>query len=316
MKLSIVIPTFNNGDILHETLDSIVSQIEPDIEIIVSDNASTDNTEKVVQQYRLKYPLIKYFKNATNLGFDKNFVLSAERACGEFIWFIGDDKIAPGGIKKILEVISSFPEIGQIFVNCSMYSADFSHCETEKLIKINQDMVCENPENYIKIVTTAIGLTPAVVSNRKLWLQVDKTEIYNTGWMPFAVSLYSLPGHSSYIVADPYALYRNANFHWHKNGKFYHMLISLYKIIAAGGKYNISPVIIRNLMNDIVQPLPMNIFRAKRNGLVVSYDLIKDSISVYGKYYSFWLICLPLLILPRIFHIAGYKIYQFFKNLK
>ena len=62
-KVSIVVPTYNRADYLKECLESIINQNYPNLEIIVSDDNSTDNTEGLVKEYIKKYPYIKYIRN-------------------------------------------------------------------------------------------------------------------------------------------------------------------------------------------------------------------------------------------------------------
>jgi glycosyltransferase involved in cell wall biosynthesis len=84
--LSICIPTYNRADYLDKTIQSIVLQKEfatfPDkVELVISDNASTDNTEEIVAKYLLKYTNVHYYKNKNNIR-DKNFPLVLSRASG------------------------------------------------------------------------------------------------------------------------------------------------------------------------------------------------------------------------------------------
>ena len=59
-KLSIIVPTYNRAGYLKECLNSIICQNYPNLEIIVTDDNSTDNTEEVVKEYIKKYSYIKY----------------------------------------------------------------------------------------------------------------------------------------------------------------------------------------------------------------------------------------------------------------
>lgn len=73
--LSICIPTYNRKNYLQNTLDSIISQkifTSGQIEIIVSDNASIDGTEEMVQQFIASSPYIRYYRNETNEGVNVN----------------------------------------------------------------------------------------------------------------------------------------------------------------------------------------------------------------------------------------------------
>ena len=104
-KLTIAIPTYNRADKLRISLIRAIECSEKyNIEILVSDNASTDNTKDVVMDIQRMYPAVKYFRNKENLGFDGNFLNCFEKANGEYIWLLSDDDvIMPNAIESILE---------------------------------------------------------------------------------------------------------------------------------------------------------------------------------------------------------------------
>lgn len=87
--LSICIPTYNRAKYLDKTLESIVSQniflITNDVEIVIADNCSQDNTSSVVKKYTDIFPeKIVYFKNDVNIGPDRNFEKALSLAAGTF----------------------------------------------------------------------------------------------------------------------------------------------------------------------------------------------------------------------------------------
>ena len=67
-RLSIGIPVFNGERYLGETLDSLLVQKYSDFELIISDNASTDNTQEICSNYAAKDNRIHYFRNKINLA--------------------------------------------------------------------------------------------------------------------------------------------------------------------------------------------------------------------------------------------------------
>lgn len=100
MKLTIGIPTRNRRDYLLALLHSIESH--EGTEILVSDNASTDDTAKMLANYRM--PRFRYWTNPENIGVGRNVLKLIEQAQGEFIWIMGDDEIMlPGAIPTLLE---------------------------------------------------------------------------------------------------------------------------------------------------------------------------------------------------------------------
>lgn len=105
--LSILIPVFNVEGYLQECVDSIVSQIEDGVEIVLLDDCSTDSSSLVMQRLHDKYPSI--IKLASH---DKNRGLSAARnsmialARGRYIWFVdSDDILNPGAIHSLKRTI-------------------------------------------------------------------------------------------------------------------------------------------------------------------------------------------------------------------
>lgn len=88
--VTIGIPTYNRADsYLKQTLESAVSQTYPNVEIIVSDNCSTDNTEALVKS--LADPRIRYFKQARNIPANDNFNFCLEQAKGDYFSLLHDD---------------------------------------------------------------------------------------------------------------------------------------------------------------------------------------------------------------------------------
>lgn len=112
-KLSICIPTYNRELFLKELLESIVAQADfSEVEIVVSDNASTDNTSELIVEFRKRYPNITYAVAPKNLGADRNYITSVELANGDYCWLMGsDDVLAPGAIAAMLRHVSSGNDI-------------------------------------------------------------------------------------------------------------------------------------------------------------------------------------------------------------
>lgn len=110
--LSICIPTYNREKYLKECLDSVINQEwfdEEKIEIIISDNASKDNTTELVKEYQNKHKNIRYFRNDKNLGSAKNILnLALHLAKWEYVWlFWDDDLMSPVWIRKTTDAIKN-----------------------------------------------------------------------------------------------------------------------------------------------------------------------------------------------------------------
>ena len=100
--VSICIPTYNAEKYINETLNSILKQSYDNIEIIIGDNASNDNTEQLVQEFNNTHNLdISYYKNLENLGYSGNCNKLIGLANGEFVAiYHSDDVYNPDIIKE------------------------------------------------------------------------------------------------------------------------------------------------------------------------------------------------------------------------
>jgi len=117
--VSICIPTYNTAKYLKKCLNSIVNQTYPNKEIIISDNASTDETEKIVKEYVKKYK-VKYYKNEKNIGAEANFSKCIQLANGEYIAiFHSDDLYLPNMVEKQVQVFQDNISVGAVFTQAN-----------------------------------------------------------------------------------------------------------------------------------------------------------------------------------------------------
>ena len=91
MKISVVVPVYNTSKYLRRCLDSLVNQSLKDIEIIIINDKSTDNSKDIIKEYENKYQNIKVIHNKTNKGIGYNRNLGIEIASGKYIAFVDSD---------------------------------------------------------------------------------------------------------------------------------------------------------------------------------------------------------------------------------
>jgi glycosyltransferase involved in cell wall biosynthesis len=105
-RLSIGLPVYNGARFLPAALDSLLGQTFGDFELIVSDNASTDETEAIVRDYAQRDARIVYVRQLRNQGAARNFNYVVERAAGEcFKWAAADDVCAPTLLQRCIDVL-------------------------------------------------------------------------------------------------------------------------------------------------------------------------------------------------------------------
>lgn len=94
-RVSIILCTYNGADYLEEQIDSLLAQSHPFHELIVQDDCSTDDTVRIIRQYQSRNPQrhIRLFINATQNGYNRNFLTACQRAEGEYIACCDQDDI-------------------------------------------------------------------------------------------------------------------------------------------------------------------------------------------------------------------------------
>lgn len=106
--MSICIPTYNFGEFIGQTLDSLLPQLIPDVEVIVLDGGSQDDTANVVAARQRNYPQLTYYRQSFRGGIDRDIEKVVSLAQGQYCWlFSADDIMWPGAINKVLEAIRS-----------------------------------------------------------------------------------------------------------------------------------------------------------------------------------------------------------------
>jgi glycosyltransferase involved in cell wall biosynthesis len=108
--LTIGIPTYNRARCLERLLAILGKELEGEtrVELLVSDNASTDGTSSIVDAYRAGGKALRYIRNAENLGADRNILQVFNLALGKYVWiFSDDDLMAPGTVRRVLEAVSA-----------------------------------------------------------------------------------------------------------------------------------------------------------------------------------------------------------------
>lgn len=110
--VSIGLPVYNEAEHLAQAIDSLLAQDYENLEVIISDNASTDATPQICADYAAKDSRVRYHRNEANIGGINNFNRVFELAQGEFfMWAAGHDVRHPTQVSRCLEVLLEDPSI-------------------------------------------------------------------------------------------------------------------------------------------------------------------------------------------------------------
>lgn len=115
-KVSVCIPVYNGQDYIAEAVESVLGQTFQNYELIVCDNCSTDDTEKIVRSFR--DARIRYFKNENNLGLVGNANRCIDLSQGEYICILHhDDTMFPENLELKTKVLDANPQVGFVHSN-------------------------------------------------------------------------------------------------------------------------------------------------------------------------------------------------------
>ena len=125
IKLSICIPTYNFGDFIGETLESILPQVVDGVEVVILDGGSTDDTTAIVHSFQSRFSALRYHRREERGGIDRDMARTVALARGEYCWlFSSDDTMKPDAIRRVLREIESGLDVylcGLTLCTCKMY---------------------------------------------------------------------------------------------------------------------------------------------------------------------------------------------------
>lgn len=113
MKVSVCIPTYNQSIYLEKAIRSAAMQTLTPYEIIVSDDASPDETSEVLERLSKEIPVLKIIRQPVNLGISLNVDACLRAATGEFVVRLdSDDLLLPNYVERLAGVLEDFPQAG------------------------------------------------------------------------------------------------------------------------------------------------------------------------------------------------------------
>ncbi|CAN5362452.1 hypothetical protein BH09BAC3_BH09BAC3_10270 [soil metagenome] len=142
--VSIGLPTFNSNGKIVRTLLSLKAQNYPNLEIIVSDNCSTDDTQEIFSSIIKILPGIRYYRQSCNIGLNPNFEFVLKQAKGEFfMWIADDDRLEPGILHKYVDFLVIHPEY-------SLVSGEIKYWLRDRPIFFEKDFSIEESQPDIR----------------------------------------------------------------------------------------------------------------------------------------------------------------------
>ena len=192
--LTLAIPTFNRSPYLAELLACLLPQFlaAPRAELLISDNASPDDTEALVASYLARGLPCRYLRNPENIGADANFLQCLDLARGKYVWVMGDDDLlAPDTIRLLLTVLAEASEdFDLIYLSSVAFSGEARPTSTRDPLGRFAEIVTDG-RFFLNKVNALIGLISANIVNKDRLLatphppiaSLADTNLIQVGWL-------------------------------------------------------------------------------------------------------------------------------------
>lgn len=311
--LSICIPTYNRATHLKECLDNIICQFDEAVvknlvEVVISDNASEDNTQELAQWYQQRFDNIKYFKNQKNIGMDENIINSVLKASGKYCWHIGDDDLIQNGALRLIIKILEKRNPSLLSLNFHPFVDIQKSRERKNFTEDNYIKDSETPEEFY-LKGYCQGILGIFIFNKEHWTKIDRKG-YEKHWGYYEIILKmagSAP--SPLIYLDLPVLFTGQDYRWNEGGTALSILIHSKKFLTKLKEYGYSKKFIKKETNRIARTMFKTILSAKSYNLKCS---LKNLSLIYKEFYKY-----PLhLFLITLFFFIPNQFIKIAKNIK
>ena len=312
--LSICIPTFNRSRFLAELLDSLLPQLtapsldRASVELLISDNASPDDTGQLVSTFQARGLPTHYVRNSTNIGADANFLQCLSLAEGKYVWLLGDDDLVmPGALAALLSLLSQGETTGDfdlVYLSSFGFTGSFTQPPPASVLTDRLGRFAEivtDGEYLLEKVNALIGLISVVILNRDRLLatphpplpDLNATNLMQVGWI-FPLL------HARCRVL--YLWQRLLGYrHFNSGGWGICEVFGVRLDRIARRYFAAEPALAQALMNGVLRywlPDSIMLARSGREASMHVEDVAATLRPVFGHNWRFWCFVYPLVTLP------------------
>lgn len=307
---SICIPTYNRNNILLNNLQCLARNNTPKIEVVISDNASTDETYKTVNAFIKDNHLsnFRYFQNEKNIGPDANFKKVLSLATGKYAMLLGDDDYLKDNFMNV--VIPYLEENDYSFVALS--SKEMVNKSKERF---SDQFTIEEMENFLKIIGPQITFMSIMIFNTNILHETLYKEIFfeDNLYQSFLAILtikYRKDLKYSIIYYMPFKYIGEtsaSNYDFYK--VFVNNIIELYKFALPESE-------VKDLLKIYKQAFLFFIFKFTviLKAIGVSPKLKKANIDILNNFVLFRIFIFPCYKMKDIFFVVIYRIFKYIKT--
>lgn len=304
--LTVAIPTYNRPKTLRRALNAILSQWDERLEVLICDDSTSDDVEKVVTEMRNKMP-IRYIKNSENLGFNKNFLQCFKESSGKYILLMGDDDLIIN-LQHIINFLVENETLDWVFVNHCSFKKEWIDFERSAILarKTIEDKVGVSKKEFMDYAGFGITCDTTILRKDKVE-DFSRFETLETFFMQTCVPIVATQSSENVlgIIGEPCLAFEAAaeEANLYKNTKAYFQAygMGLRKVfcdIAPECGYDKKQMkkIFRNSIMVLAHPVAYmnseNVDGWKTNFWQYCYPAVKD-------FAAAWIFVIPIAVAPR-----------------
>ncbi len=297
--LTIAVPTFNRSQYLSVLLSFLAPQLKDEsrVELLISDNASTDDTQATVRRFAAEGLPLRYIRNGTNAGPDWNFLQCYEQAAGRYVWIVGDDDvIEPFGLKKVLSYLSSGEEYDLLFLRSRGFTGAY---EPQVQPSSDKSILFTRAEVLACHVHVFFTFISGIIVNKKRISSLPHrpfTDLIGTGLVQLGWTYTALEHHRRSIAIETPVIATLTN----NTGGY-----SLFRVFGANlGRITGEWLTSEQVKGRIIRGTLLSFFpyylltRETDSAGFIRDDPHKVLGPVFGGYMHYWLFDFPLIELP------------------
>lgn len=194
IRLSLCIATFNRAKFIGETLESILCQLSPRVEIVIVDGASTDDTQSVISPYIARYTAVRYFREEKNSGVDIDFDKAISYATGEYCWlFTDDDTLISTAVDQVLEALEE-GDVDLLVVDAQVKDASLGRVLRPRRLAFSgvREYRPSDADEFLGDAGDSLSFIGGTIIKRRLWLERQRKPYFGSLFVHVGV-VFQLP---------------------------------------------------------------------------------------------------------------------------
>ena len=303
--LSICIPTYNRAEKLQQCLHHVAVQLNTEslknaIEVVISDNASQDNTVEVIEKFQESFDNITYFRNEKNLGIDKNIINSVVKASGKYCWHIGDDDFIQNGSLKLLVDFLSKKEVAILTADYSWFTNTDTSLKEDASISEKFITYSNSPEEFYK-KGYCQGTLGIFIFQREAWMKIDRKD-YEEFWSYYEIILKMLPASRLPLAHLNYPLlFLGKDYRWNEGGAGFFTFINAVRTYKKLASFGYSKDFVKSEKDRMSNNLLKVVLSAKSFGLPFSFKSMQLVYTNFKEYPAQLFLTTLVFFIPNFF---------------